>query len=178
VWAYGRMGVWAYGRMGVWAYGRMGVWAYGRMGVWAYGRVGVWAYGRFEARSADWRGAALDRAEKTRDIRLLARKTGNFVKQAAPTNVSTRVRLSTPQADEEPRHGTLGKTSRPVIPGSRLFNTLFDLPRPRKNSARSSGTIQSGSPPFALSPIRGHAHTPIPFPLNSSPLQAIVCPLD
>jgi hypothetical protein len=46
----------------------------------------------------------------------------------------------------------MGKTSRAVIPGSRLFNTLFGLPRTGKNIIRSLATIQSGSPPVRRSP--------------------------
>ena len=45
----------------------------------------------------------------------------------------------------------MDKTSRAVIPRSRLFNTLFGLPRSRKNTATSLGTIQSGSPPDGCS---------------------------
>ena len=41
----------------------------------------------------------------------------------------------------------MGRISRAVISGSRLFNTLFSLHRAGKNITRSSGTIQSGSPP-------------------------------
>jgi hypothetical protein len=41
----------------------------------------------------------------------------------------------------------MGKTSRAVVRGSRLFNTIFGLPRNGKNAARSLGTFQSGSPP-------------------------------
>ena len=55
--------------------------------------------------------------------------SANFVKQAAPGNVSTRVRsLSTSSGRISP-HGTMGETSRAVIRGSRLFNSLFGLPR-------------------------------------------------
>jgi hypothetical protein len=41
----------------------------------------------------------------------------------------------------------MGKTRRAVISGSRLFNTVFGLPRNAENITRSLGTIQSGSPP-------------------------------
>ena len=40
-----------------------------------------------------WRGAALARNRRPRDICLDARMTGNLLKQAAPGNVSTRVRF-------------------------------------------------------------------------------------
>ena len=39
-----------------------------------------------------WMGAALDRAHRPRAISLGASMTANSVKQAAPGNVSTRVR--------------------------------------------------------------------------------------
>jgi len=44
----------------------------------------------------------------------------------------------------------MDKTSRAVIPVSRLFKTLFGLPRLGRNMTRSFGTIQSGSPPVAV----------------------------
>src|ERR1700751_1588876 len=40
----------------------------------------------------------------------------------------------------------MDKTWRAVISGSRLFNTVFGLPRNGENIARSLGTFQSGSP--------------------------------
>ena len=40
----------------------------------------------------DWRGAALVRNRRPRDICLDACMTGNLLKQAAPGNVSMRVR--------------------------------------------------------------------------------------
>jgi hypothetical protein len=43
--------------------------------------------------------------------------------------------------------GNRRKTSRSVISGSRLFNTVFSLPRHEENIARSLGTFQSGPPP-------------------------------
>jgi hypothetical protein len=60
-----------------------------RMGVWPNRRVG------------EWRGAALDPARESRRYLSLRCKTGNCVKQAAPANVSTRIRLTAPQADED-----------------------------------------------------------------------------
>jgi len=41
----------------------------------------------------------------------------------------------------------MDKTLRAVISGSRLFNTVFGLPRNGENITRSLGTFQSGSPP-------------------------------
>ena len=41
----------------------------------------------------------------------------------------------------------MGKTARAVISGSRLFNTVFGLPRNGENITRSLGPFQSGSPP-------------------------------
>jgi hypothetical protein len=41
----------------------------------------------------------------------------------------------------------MDKTSRAVILGSRLFNTVFGLPRNAENITRSLGPFQSGSPP-------------------------------
>jgi hypothetical protein len=46
----------------------------------------------------------------------------------------------------------MGRTSRAVIPGSRLFNALFGFPRVGKNFSWSLDTIQSGSPPGAHPP--------------------------
>jgi len=43
-----------------------------------------------ETTGSDWRGAALVRALKARDILPSARKAKQGVKQAAPGNVSTR----------------------------------------------------------------------------------------
>jgi hypothetical protein len=78
--------------------------------------------------------------------------------EAPRGNVSTRVRLLARHADEPFRNGTMGKTSRAVISGSRLFNTVFGLPRNGENIARSLGTFESGSPAgppeFAHTPIR------------------------
>ncbi|MFZ0505352.1 MAG: hypothetical protein WAM44_16660, partial [Chthoniobacterales bacterium] len=58
-----------------------------------------------------------------------------------------RVRFVAPLSSEESPSTTMDKTPRAVIPGSRLFNTLFSLPRTGKNFARSLGPTQSGSPP-------------------------------
>jgi hypothetical protein len=41
----------------------------------------------------------------------------------------------------------MDKTLRAVISGSRLFNTVFGLPRNAEHMTRSLGTFQSGSPP-------------------------------
>jgi hypothetical protein len=71
-------------RVGVSANGRMGVWAYGRIGVWANGGEPLWIL-----------------PERAGDICHGACKTGNCVKQAAPANVSTRIGLTAPQADED-----------------------------------------------------------------------------
>jgi hypothetical protein len=46
----------------------------------------------------------------------------------------------------------MDKTTRAVIRGSRLFNTLLGLPRTGRNITSYLGTVQSGSPPGA-----GHA---------------------
>jgi hypothetical protein len=52
------------------------------------------ANGKLEGmrRIGDWKGAALDRAWQTADLGLSAWMAANFVRQAAPENVSTRVR--------------------------------------------------------------------------------------
>src|ERR1700751_2248279 len=44
----------------------------------------------------------------------------------------------------------MGKTSRAVIRGSRLFNTVFGLLRTGDKISRSLGTSQSGSPPVRI----------------------------
>jgi hypothetical protein len=49
--------------------------------------------------------------------------------------------LSARRAEEECPNGTADKTARAVVPGSRLFNTIFDLPRTGKNITRPLGTI-------------------------------------
>jgi hypothetical protein len=55
-------------------------------------RIQVLGGGGVDQRRA-CRGAALDRAQRPRDIRFGAWMTANLFKQAAPRNVSTRVRL-------------------------------------------------------------------------------------
>jgi len=52
------------------------------------------------------------------------------------------------------RSGTLGTTSRAVIPGRRLFNTIFGHPRIGKNITGSLGPDPKRLPPFAVSRIR------------------------
>ena len=47
-----------------------------------------------------------------------------------------RVRSVAPLSSEESPSTTMDKTPRAVIPGSRLFNTLFWSPRTGKNFAR------------------------------------------
>ena len=72
--------------------------------------------------------------------------------------------LLTGGAEEQSSNGRMGKTSRAVVPGSRLFNTLFGLPRDGENITRSLGTRQSGSPPGAglnSTPTRRCADTPL-----------------
>jgi hypothetical protein len=59
--------------------------------------------------------------------------------------------LSAHQADEESPIGAMGQTLRAVIPGSRLFNIIFGLPRVGKNIMRSVGRLQNGSPPVGRS---------------------------
>ena len=74
--------------------------------------------------------------------------SGNLRKQAAPGNVSTRVGVCRQtRVDEQALNGTLDKTGRAVVSGSRMFNTVFGLPRNVENIARSFGTFESGSPP-------------------------------
>jgi hypothetical protein len=51
------------------------------------------------------------------------------------------------RADKRSSNGAMDKTGRAVISGSRLFNTVFGLPRNEENITRSLGTFQSGSPP-------------------------------
>jgi hypothetical protein len=41
----------------------------------------------------------------------------------------------------------MDRTRRAAISGSRLFNTVFGLPRNAENITKSLGTFQSGSPP-------------------------------
>jgi hypothetical protein len=47
----------------------------------------------------------------------------------------------------------MDKTARAVVSGSRLFNTVFGLPRNADNITRSLGTFQSGSP-LGRAPIK------------------------
>ena len=51
------------------------------------------------------------------------------------------------RADKRSSNGAMDKTGRAVISGSRLFNTVFGLPRNEENITRSLGMFQSGSPP-------------------------------
>jgi hypothetical protein len=51
------------------------------------------------------------------------------------------------RADEQSSNGTINKIARAVVSGSRLFNTVFGLPRNGENITRPLGTFQSGSPP-------------------------------
>jgi hypothetical protein len=100
------------------------------------------------------------------DIRHCACLTAILVKQAAPGNVSTRVRIyrRVTQTNKFPR-GSIAKPSRAVVRGSRLFNTIFGLPRTERNVTRTLGTFQSGSPPVGVphrSPITPHqSHLPL-----------------
>jgi hypothetical protein len=71
------------------------------------------------------------------------------------------------RADERSSSGTIDKTSRAVISGSRLFNTIFGLPRNGENIARFLGAFQSGSPPdhdfgelSRVVPLERHDPTP------------------
>jgi hypothetical protein len=61
------------------------------------------------------------------------------------------------RADEQSSNRAMDKTGRAVISGSRLFNTVFGLPRHGENITRSLGTFQSGSPPARTS--RGQPRT-------------------
>jgi hypothetical protein len=56
------------------------------------------------------------------------------------------------RADERSPKGTMGKTGRAVISGSRLFNTVFGLPCNAENITKSLTTFKSGSPPGASRP--------------------------
>jgi hypothetical protein len=51
------------------------------------------------------------------------------------------------RADERSSNGTMDKTQRAVVSGSRPFYTVFGLPRNEENITRFLGTFQSGSPP-------------------------------
>ena len=51
------------------------------------------------------------------------------------------------RAVEQSSNGTINKTARAVVSGSRPFNTVFGLPRNGQNITRSLCTFQSGSPP-------------------------------
>ena len=97
--------------------------------------------------SVTWRGAALARRRQPRDIFLDVCMTGNLFKQAAPGNVLQRVRFVDTSRVEQSSNGMMNKTARAVVSGSRLFNTVFGLPRNAENITRSLGTFQSGSPP-------------------------------
>jgi hypothetical protein len=44
----------------------------------------------------------------------------------------------------------MDKTPSAVIPGNRLFNTTFGLPRSGKNIAGSLDTVRSGSPAMGI----------------------------
>jgi hypothetical protein len=63
------------------------------------------------------------------------------------------VRFAVRRPDEQSPNGTMDKTLRAVICGSRLFNTVFGLPRNAENITRSLGTCQSGSPPSLATSI-------------------------
>jgi hypothetical protein len=68
-----------------------------------------------------------------------------------PGTLQRVIRFSARQANKKLPKATLEKTSRAVIRGSRPFNTVFGLPRAKKNTTRSLDTFQSGSPPVGRS---------------------------
>ena len=71
--------------------------------------------------------------KRARDIFHSACRTANRLKQAAPGNVSTRVRFVGPVKRMNTLSGTIDKTSRAVVRRSRLFNIVFGLRRLGKN---------------------------------------------
>jgi hypothetical protein len=80
-----------------------------------------------------WRGAALDRGKRPHDICLGAlRGRETSLNRRLPRTSQSLFGLPALQADKQSPDETMGKTSRAVIPGSRLFNTLFRLPRSGK----------------------------------------------
>ena len=81
------------------------------------------------------------RRKQPRDIFLDVCMTGNLFKQAAPGNVLQRVRFVDMSRVEQSSNGMMNKTARAVVSGSRLFNTVFGLPRNGENITRSLGTF-------------------------------------
>ena len=65
--------------------------------------------------------------------------------------------LSARYANEQPPDRTMGKISRAVIPGSRLFNTIFGLLRTGREYREIFGRKAAPLPVFGLCP---HADTP------------------
>ena len=98
--------------------------------------------------------------------------TTNLVKQAAPANVSTPVRSIGVLSGLRILERNDGATARAVIRGSRLFNTVSGLPRTRKKVTKSSGAMQSGSPPGAFVGTSCPPRTPLNFPFGFGVLLA------
>ena len=98
-------------------------------------------------------GSRFGTEQKTPDICLDARMTGDLLKQAAPGRFQGVLGLLARRPDEQSQNGTMDKTLRAAISGSRLFNTVFGLLRDRDNITRSLGTCQSGSPPVLATSI-------------------------
>ena len=132
----------------------------------------------------DWREPLWIAAWKPRDICLSPRGRPEIsLNGRLPRTFQRVLGLAVCYADEESPNGTLERTSRAVVSGSRLFNTIFGIPRSGKNITGSLDTIQSGSPPAALRPFGDTPPgswilAPGSFPLNSPPLHAIVCLLN
>jgi hypothetical protein len=80
--------------------------------------MGAWSQNPGVRRRREWRGAALERSqERPRGIWLGACMTANFVKQAAPANVSTRDRFCRQVTRMDSiRSGIAGGIPRSVIP--------------------------------------------------------------
>jgi hypothetical protein len=99
----------------------------------------------------NWRGAALDRALRTRDIRSSARKAKDGFKQAAPRNCRTR-RF----AQRSVRRlfillaGRTNLTGVETFAGAACLTKFAAVHADETIIAALLGTIQSGSPPGAL----------------------------
>jgi hypothetical protein len=175
---------------GVRAYGRMGVWAYGRMGVWAYGRIGVSAYRRMGETPTG--GEPLLNARKDLALFFPGRGRPNKVlNRRLPETTAGDVLPSAPFGDSSSAQRAERPNPHSKVRGSPLFDKIWGLHAPRQISrglkTRSKAApLQSAFRPFAHSPTRRYALTPpvswilapVSFPLNSSPLHAIICPLD
>jgi hypothetical protein len=74
-----------------------------------------------------WRGAAL--ARNSRPAIFASTRAWSLFKQALPETFQRMLGLLARRADEQSSNEAMDKTWRAVISGSRLFNTVFGLPR-------------------------------------------------